>query len=336
MSLPLSTGLFLPHPGGVQASLEHARWAEAQGFDGLWAADRGDVDVLTLAGAIAAATRKVRLGFSVVPAQTRTPAVLAATAATLAALAPGRVVLGLGASSPAMVEGWHGLSWDRPLTRVRETVTLLRAMLAGEKSDFTGRTLRSHGYRLAIPPAQSVPIVLGGMRPRSMALAGELGDGVAFNMTPLRAVAPMLQHAAEGAAKSGRDPAALEVIANIKVAITDDPAAVREEFRRRWWGYYVTPVYNEFLAWSGFPAEAAAVRAAWQHRDRAGVQAALSDEMVDALVMTGDAATCRAKLEAFVEAGVTTPVIFPVTDDPSAYREICAAFVPPRCSAHSA
>ncbi len=328
MSRPVKTGLFLPHPGGVEASLEHALWAEAQGFDGLWCADRGDVDVLTLAAAIAARTERVRLGMAVVPVQTRTPAVLAATAATLAHLAPGRIVLGLGASSAAMVEGWHGQPWRLPLTHVRESVTLVREMLSGARSDSDGRVLRSHGYRLAHPPPQSVPIVLAGMRPRSLAVAGELGDGVAFNMTPLRALPQMLEHIAAGAAAAGKDPATLEIVSNIKVTLTDDPGPVREAFRQRWWGYYVTPIYNEFLAWCGFPEEAAAIRAAWAERDRAAVMRHLTDEIVDTLVLTGDAATCRAKVEEFVAAGVTTPVIFPVAENDTHYREICAAFAP--------
>ncbi len=328
MSAPRHTALFLPHPGGVEASLAHARWADEQGFDALWCADRGDVDVLTLAGSVLAATERIRLGVAVTPVFTRTPAVLASTAMTLSRLAPQRFALGIGASSAAMVENWHGQPWRKPLTRVRETATVLRALLAGERTDFQGETVRSRGFRLQPPPLGRVPLFLAGMRPRSLELAGELGDGVAFNMTPLQAVPRMRDHIAAGAARAGRAMDDLEVVCNVKVAISDDPPAIREYFRQKWWGYYITPIYNRFLEWCGWPEQAATIRAAWQQRDREGVQAALSDDIVDALVLIGDADTCRARLREFHDAGVTTVVVHPVPEVAENFAPTCAAFRP--------
>ncbi|NIP71935.1 MAG: LLM class flavin-dependent oxidoreductase, partial [Gammaproteobacteria bacterium] len=120
MTLPQRIALSLPVPPDVESTLNYARWAEHEGFDDVWFADGGSIDSLTLAAAVADRTEKLRIGTGVIPVFTRTPAVLAATAATLSHLAPGRFILGLGSSSHAMVEGWHGQRFEKPLTRVRE------------------------------------------------------------------------------------------------------------------------------------------------------------------------------------------------------------------------
>src|SRR5512139_1096651 len=144
----LRTAITLPGLSATVAdTLALARQAESAGYDDLWLADAGGMDALTLAAVLAQGTTRARIGIAVVPAYTRTPAVLASTAATIAQLAPGRFVLGLGTSSHAIIEGWHGLELAKPLTRMRETMQLLRQMLAGEKTRFSGQTLRSHGYR---------------------------------------------------------------------------------------------------------------------------------------------------------------------------------------------
>ena len=147
------TAITLPGlAGSVTDAIALARRAESAGFDDLWLADAGGMDALTLAALLAQSTSRARIGIAVVPAYTRTPAVLASTASTIAQASHGRFVLGLGTSSHTIIEGWHGLKLDRPLTRMRETVTLLRQIFAGEKTRFTGETVSSHGYRQEAVP----------------------------------------------------------------------------------------------------------------------------------------------------------------------------------------
>jgi alkanesulfonate monooxygenase SsuD/methylene tetrahydromethanopterin reductase-like flavin-dependent oxidoreductase (luciferase family) len=150
-------------PEAVPRVIEAARWAESLGYDDLWLSDAGGIDGLTIAGLVLARTERIRVGVAVVPAYTRTPAVFAATLATLESVATGRFVLGLGASSHFMVEGWNGLAFDRPVARVRETVQLVRLILGGEKTAFQGQVLSSHGYQQPAV-ATPVPIHLAALR----------------------------------------------------------------------------------------------------------------------------------------------------------------------------
>src|SRR5512147_3174455 len=156
--------LSLPVPGDVPACIEWARRAEDLGYESIWIAETGGPDPFVLAGAVAQVTKRVRIGLAVSPVYIRTPATIAAASGTVAQLAPGRFILGLGSSSHAMIENWHGLPFQRPVTRVRETVTVVRAMLAGERIKFDGKTLRTQNYRLLAPPPARVPIYVGALR----------------------------------------------------------------------------------------------------------------------------------------------------------------------------
>jgi len=203
MSRPIRLAITLPEPGGVDATLARAEWAEKEGFDDLWLADTGGIDPLTLLPALGMHTKKIRIGIAVVPVFTRTPAVLASTAMTISHLVPGRFVLGIGSSSHAMIEGWHGLEFSKPLTRVRETALMLRSMMLGEKSSFEGDVLRSQGYRLSPAPQGEVPLYIGALRGKMLELAGELGDGAVVNLYPREHLPEMVAHIAAGAARAG-------------------------------------------------------------------------------------------------------------------------------------
>ncbi|MFP6773133.1 MAG: LLM class flavin-dependent oxidoreductase, partial [Alphaproteobacteria bacterium] len=137
----------LPAGTSVAETIERVKWAEDNGYEDGWMADAGPPDGLTLMAGLAAHAPTLRLGIAIVPVYSRTPAVLAATANTLGQLMPGRVILGLGASSQTIMDQWHGVPLHKPVTRVRETAIMVRSMLAGEKSDFDLSTLHSHGYR---------------------------------------------------------------------------------------------------------------------------------------------------------------------------------------------
>jgi len=246
----------LPIPPDVSTCLDWARRSEDLGYESIWIAETGGPDPFILAATAAQVTKRARIGIAVSPAYIRTPATIAAAAGTVSQLAPGRFVLGLGSSSHAMVENWHGTPFRRPLGRVRETVTAVRGMLAGQKVVLEGKTLRTRGFRLLVPPATEVPIYIGALRPAMLELAGEIGDGLAVNLFPADALPRMLEHVAEGARKAGKDPDGLEVVCRHQVVVTDDKAAAREMFRAGLAGYFATPVYNKFAAWYGFDEEA--------------------------------------------------------------------------------
>ena len=319
----------LPVPPDLPACQRVAARAEALGYDSIWIADTGaGPDAFVVAAAAAQVTRSIRLGTAVIPVYTRSPSVMAAGAGSVAQLAPGRFVLGIGASSETIVERWGGVPFRRPLTRMRETTQVLRSMLAGERTSVEGRTVRTNGFRLVSPPPKPVPLYLAALMPPMLELAGEIADGVILNMMPVDAVPRMLEHVRRGAARAGRDAAGLEVVARFQTIVTDDPAGARQAVRHMMGPYFATSVYNRFVAWCGFPEEAAAIARAWTAKDRAGNLAAVTDEMIDRIAVIGTPEQCRARLRQFVDAGVTTPMVHPFLFDEAAIRTVFESLAP--------
>jgi probable F420-dependent oxidoreductase len=311
--------------------VELARTAEREwGYEAIWLAETNGPDSMSLAGALAMATERMTLGTAIVPVYNRTPAVLAMSAASLAGLSGDRFVLGLGSSSHAIVEGWNGVPFERPLARVRETVAILREALAGGRTEFRGQTVSSRGLRLGFAPQRPVPIYLAALRERMLELAGEIGDGLVVNLFPASALPRILAAYRRGAARAGRDASRDEVVCRFQVAVTDDVPAARQLIRMGFAGYVAQPVYNAYFRWCGFEAEAAAVAEAFARGDRRASAAAMSDAMIDRIAILGTAERCREQIAEFVAGGVTTPVLAPVATDATGMRRIFEAFAPAR------
>ena len=317
----------LPAGPKLADSLARVRRAAETGYDDAWFGDGGAPDSLTAAAAVAAHAGGMRIGCAVTPVFTRTPAVLAATANALGQLLPGRFVMGLGSSSHTMMDGWHGVRFEKPLTRVRETAVMVRAMLAGEKSDFRLETLRSRGYRQA-PLEHPVPLYLAALRSAMCEMAAEVGDGVIFNLWPRRALPKMMAHVRIGAERAGKDPAEVEIVNRYMALVTDDKAAALARFKRAMAPYYATPVYNRFLAWAGYPDVAAEISGGWAARDRARTTGAISDALAGEIAVIGSAEECRARIRWAAEQGVHTHIIAPLSDDPGEVERTFAAFTP--------
>ncbi len=324
MQRPMRLAASLPVPPDLSMCRRVAERVEALGYDSVWIADTGaGPDAFVVGAAVATCTSRLRVGTAVVPVYTRTPSVMAASAGSLAQLAPGRTVLGIGASSETIVQSWGGVAFERPLQRIRETVGVLRQMLAGDRVTFTGATIATRGFRLVSLPPAPVPIYLAALMPPMLELAGEIADGVILNFMPVEAVPRMLEHVRRGATRAGRDPGQIEVVSRFQTIVTDDIPAARTALRHMLGPYFATTVYNRFVAWCGFPDEAAAILAGWQAKDRARNLAGVTDDLIDRLAIIGPAAYCKARLAAFAAAGVTTPMIHPFLFDEAA---VWAAF----------
>jgi len=231
-------------------------------------------------------------------------------------------------SSETIVDAWGGVRYRRLFTRMRETVAVLRQMLAGERVSFEGKTVRTRNFRLVSPPPAPVPIYIAALMPPMLELAGEIADGVILNFMPVEAVPRMLDHVRTGAARAGRDASTLEVVARFQTVVTDDVRAARAAIRHMMGPYFATSVYNRFIAWCGFPAEARAIEEAWRTKDRARNLAAVTDEMIDRLAIIGSADHCREQLATFAAAGVTTPMIQPFLFDEDAIWRTFEALAP--------
>jgi probable F420-dependent oxidoreductase len=310
-------GLTLPL-GGAQHAVEQARAARACGYEEIWLAEVGGGDAYAIAGALAVGVPGMRIGTAVVPAQTRTPMVHAMAALSLNQLTGGNFVLGIGLSSPNIVRDWGGQPYDRPLIRLREHIDVLRRMLAGERVDYSGKTLSAKRFRLGGSPIGEVPIYLGALNEHALRMTGELCDGVVLNMVPERALPQILGAVRAGAEAAGRDPGQIEVIARLHCAVADDPDMARNLVRNVFGAYAATPGYNRCFEWIGFAEEARRIRECFAKGDRAGVAAAVTDELCDGMAVIGDLKTVRGRIRAYAEQGIDVCVVNPIADPSSA------------------
>jgi probable F420-dependent oxidoreductase len=306
-------GLTLPL-GGAQNAVELARYAREHGYEEIWLAEVAGGDAYAVAGAIAAGVPGMRLGTAVVPAQTRTPLVHAMAGLSLSQLTGGNFILGIGLSSPNIVKDWGGQPYDKPLVRMREYIEVLRKALAGERVDYTGKTLSVKRLKLGGAVEGSVPIYLGALNEKMLRMTGELCDGVCLNMVPEKALPQVLGAVRAGAEAAGRDPAAIEVVSRLHVVMTEDASAGRSLIRNVFGAYAATPGYNRAFEWMGFEQEARTIREAFAKGDRAAVAAAVSDELCDAMAIVGNAEQVRKRVRAYAEQGVDVCVLNPIAD----------------------
>jgi len=325
MALDKRIAVTLPAGPNIKQTVELIRWAETNGIPDGWFADAGAPDSLTQVAAIAHHTREMRIGVAVTPVYTRTPAVLAATADVISQVLPGRFVMGLGSSSQTIMGAWNGIPLDKPLTRVKETATMVRSMLKGEKSDFDLETLYSKGYRQA-PCKNPPPIYLAGLRANMLEMAAEVGDGVIINLWPQGALPKMLEHVKIGAQRAGKNWEDVEVVNRAMVLVTDDKELGRNIFRASFGPYYATPVYNKYLAWAGYEDAAAAIREGWAAKDREKTAAAMSDEMIDEIAVIGSAQEVQDRIRTDAHAGVHTQIIAPMAVTPEDAMRTFSAF----------
>ncbi|MET0153446.1 MAG: LLM class flavin-dependent oxidoreductase [Candidatus Binatia bacterium] len=315
----------------LDAGFERGVWAEQAGFDDLWLPDgEGFQDPVALAAALGVATQRIRLCTGVVPVFNRPPPVLATGVIAAEERAPGRFVLGLGASTGNMVDRWYGLPFERPLTRVRETVALLRRILLGEKTDFAGLTLRSQGFRLQGLPSGPVPIYLAAMGARMLQLAGEIADGVVLNdFTPPDRLPWALEQIDIGAKRGGRRADDLEIVKRRAVVLAEDDDEVHEAvgFFRRYLAFYGSaPGYQAIMRELGYGESVEAIRAGYATRDRRRTTNAISDAMVTRICTFGSAALCQARLREDYAGGVDTVAVSPQAGDATAFARAASAF----------
>jgi|SRR5579885_2366634 len=304
-------GITLPaEPFQNRAMIDLVRRLEELGYEEIWSLESYTTEAFSPLAAAAMLTARMRLGTAIVPVFTRPPALIAMSAMTVQQLSGGRFVLGLGISSPQIIGQWMGVPFERPLSRVRDTVNAVRAALSGEKVTYQGRTLSVNGFRLDMElSAGPPPIFLAIQGSKMCRLAGELADGLITNFITPQALPRMIQHVAEGARVAGR-PAPNEVVCRILTIVDEDPERVMPAMRRHMMPYLITPGYNRFFAEIGFDYEAEAALRLWNGGQRKEATDVVSERMLNDIYLLGSAEHCRERLQAFAQAGVTTVALW--------------------------
>lgn len=299
---------------GPDLALDTAGQAVQLGYRSFWTAETTGLEAFSLLGAVGATQPGLDLGTGVLALQLRTPPLLAMAGATLQAMQPDRdIVLGVGISSPVVTQRWHGAPYgERPLARVREFVTLVQACLGGEKVDFAGDFYQVKGFRLGVRLGERRPkIVVGALNPKMLHLAGEVADGVLLNYLPASHVAWSVAQVRAGEQAAGRPAGSVTCYAYVHAGVCDREAGA-ELARKDLFSYAVVDAYARNFTRAGFADEVAAIREHHAAGDRAGALAAVSDRMVDAIDVMGDAATVRSSVQAYVDGGVDHPVLMPL------------------------
>jgi probable F420-dependent oxidoreductase len=309
ITLPLR-GMPLPGQRDIVAALPDL------GYTDVWSAEMNGSDAFTPLALVALWSSRLRLGTAIAGIYTRGPALLAMNAATLAALAPGRFVLGIGVSSAVIVEQWNGIPLDQPYQRSRDTLRFLRAALAGEKVTEEYETFSVQGFRLEAAPQPPPALALAALRPGMIALAASHADGAITNW-----LAPGDVPAVRAVA--GPD---CELIARVFVCPTTDADAARAIGRRLIAAYLTVPAYAAFQDWLGRGEALRPMQDAWAAGDRRGALAAIPDQVVDDLFMHGAPEHCRERVAEYQAKGLDTPVIAimpgPGVDEADAVRAL--------------
>ena len=326
LGVRLDTGLrFSPQDMLALASL-----AEERGYESIWLPEGQGTDALTQITALSTATRRIKFGTGILPIFHRTPTLLAMSAASLDAISQGRFILGLGTGHEGLVANGHGVPFRQPVTRMRETVEIVRRLLRGERVTWEGRVFKLQDSSLGITPVRpDLPIYLAALGPRMIELAGEIADGVLLNWASPAYLRQAVKHLHSGAERAGRDPQQIDVACYIRTAVTENLDQVRPALQRQIARYFSMPYYVTYFEQSGYAEEAAAISQALGRGDTEWASAAVSDAMQQELGIFGSANHCRREVEALRSLGLKLPVIapFPVAGDArSSYRATIEGF----------
>jgi F420-dependent oxidoreductase-like protein len=306
-----------------------AEEAERCGFHSVWTSEAYGSDAVSPLAWVGGRTESIKLGTAIMQMPARTPATTAATVATLDLLSGNRVLLGLGTSGPQVAEGWHGQAWGKPLTRTREYVAIVRAILHREAPlehhgthydiPYSGDDATGLGKPLKIivhPPRAEVPIYLAAIGPKNVALAAEIADGwLPIFFSPERFAEthrPMLD---EGFDRRGGKPDGWDLAAHVPVVVTDDVAAGRD-FLKPLLALYVGGMgakgqnfYTRLAERYGYAEAAATIQDLYLSGRKNEAIAAVPDALVDEVALVGDRARIADRVAAFRESGVTTLVL---------------------------
>ena len=303
--------------------------AEERGYETLWMTEgSGGRDALTQLTAIACATSRINVGPGILPIFGRTPLMTAMSAAGLASVSGGRFILGLGVGNRHAVESGHGVPYQRPLARLRETISIVRRLLRGDEVEHQGRLFGMSGASLgSVLPETPVPIYIAALGPRMLELAGEMADGVLLSWTGGGHLEQSIERVHAGAARAGRDPSEIDIAGYVRVAAVDDVEAAQPALRRQIARYARNPYYRNFFRQCGYGEEMAIAEQSLERGDLDAASEAISPEMQRELAVIGAPEECRAEMEKMRSRGLQQPVVapFPVGESVASHRRAIEA-----------
>ena len=325
----------LGYAGGFKESVAQVVELEKAGMDIVWVAEAYGFDAPTFMGYLAAKTDRIEIGSGILPIYTRTPTLIAQTAAAVDFLTDGRCILGLGASGPQVIEGWHGMAYDKPIGRTREIIDICRSVWRRERVEHDGAA-----YQIPLPQGQGtglgkplkmithpvrdrIPIYVASLGPKNVEMTAEVADGwLPILYVPEKAKSVWGEALAAGTAKRSADLGPLEVVAGGMVAIGEGLEHFRD-FARPMVALYVGGMgargqnfYNALACRYGFEKEAKLVQDLYLDGKKQEAAAAVPAELLESMTLVGPESYVKERVAAFRESGVTVLSVTPVGGDP--------------------
>jgi probable F420-dependent oxidoreductase len=297
--------------------------AEELGYTDAWSAEVDSNDAFTPLAAFAGWAPKTRLGCAIASIYTRTPTLLAQTAAAIEELAPGRFCLGIGTSSPAIVERWNGVPLEEPMKRMREVVRFLKQAWTGEKMVTKVGPYDVKGFRLGRAPATPPKLYIAALREQMLRLSASEGDGAITNYISPEDAPRLSKIGRDAAQAAGKDPDDFDLACRIFVIWTEDAQAAQMVGRFIVSAYLTTPYYYAFHEWLGRGDALGPMKKAWDAGDRQSAVGLVPGKVVEDLFIFGSPSACRDKIAEYAKQGITTPIIniIPTARDPEGQRK---------------
>lgn len=304
-----------------------AKMADQQeNVDSLWVPESWGRESFATLGAISQVTKKVSLGTSIINIYSRTPAIVAMAATTLDMLSDNRTIIGLGASTAAIVENWHGLKFNRPASRMKEYIECLRLMTRGEKVKYNGEFFQINNFKILHQPQRAnIPIFMAAVNKKMVSMASKLADGILLYLRPLeelKRTATELKQATKG--KS------FEIACSFICAMSNKEPEKARARAATTLAFYIAvgEYYSKFLADNGFKIEVEEITAEYRKAGADNAAKYVSDRMLSSLVICGSSEECRESLSKFLSTGITLPIIQfnPIGESESSFKEMLSAF----------
>ena len=312
-------------------TLEVAKLAETLGYSCITTGEAWGEDAFTSLAQIAAVTERIRIGTSIVPVFACTPSNIAMTALNMDKMSEGRFFLGLGASGRLVIEDFHGEQFRKPLSRMREYISVIRMAAAGERLNHDGEFFKLQRFRIRFEPYRShLPIYIASLSEPSLRMTGEVADGwMPIFLAPSR-MGPLIADIEEGARAAGRSLGDVSICPQVSIYVTDDIDEGRRRERPHI-AFYIGGMgvfYHRYMHRIGFGEEADMVREAYMNRERELAASLVTDEMVDATTIIGTPEQCREQMQMFFDAGVDEIRLVLNEGDVESYVETLRAVAP--------
>ncbi len=296
-------------------------------IDSVWVPESWGREGFSTLGAISQLTRKVKIGTAILSIFARTPATVAMAASTLDMLSNNRTIIGIGVSTEAIVENWHGITFSKPVRRMYEYVSIIREMLTGETVNYSGYYYNVKNFKLLYKPQRSrIPILMAAINRRMISLASQVADGILLYLRPYSEMSQTVKRIKSDIERYGNFEIAGVFICSVS---NDQPHKARERASRTL-AFYISvgKYYNRFLADNGFAQEVHEISEVYRLKGLDEATKNISEKMLDSLTISGNSEQCIYSFRKACSCGLSTIIlqVNPVGDPETSFREMLATF----------